>query len=113
LQTLRRSQIAPELLTGVFVSAPDGAPAGSVPVTALVRADPNRRLHDEVRHEVPCLTPDASFEEVARLMADYNLTAIPVVDERRHMVGVVTVDDVLEAMLPRGWRRRFVLLGED
>ncbi len=46
-------------------------------------------------------------------MADYNLTSIPVVDEHRRMVGVVTVDDVLEAMLPRGWRRRFGLLGED
>jgi Mg/Co/Ni transporter MgtE len=82
-------------------------------VTALVRLDPGRRLQDEVRHEVPCLSPDASFEEVARLMADYNLTAIPVVDEGQQMVGVVTVDDVLEAMLPRGWRRRFGLLGED
>ena len=61
----------------------------------------------------PCLRPDASFEEVARLMADYNLTSIPVVDEHERMVGVVTVDDVLEAMLPRGWRRRFGLLGED
>jgi CBS domain-containing protein len=45
-------------------------------------------------------------------MADYNLTSIPVADEHR-LVGVVTVDDVLEAMLPRGWRRRFGLLGED
>ena len=40
-------------------------------------------------------------------------TAIPVVDADGRMVGVVTVDDVLEAMLPRGWRRRFGLLGED
>ena len=46
-------------------------------------------------------------------MADYNLTCVPVVDEHKQMVGVVTVDDVLEAMLPRGWRRRFGLLGED
>ncbi len=113
LTAVRRSEIAPELLTGVFVRGPDGAPAGTVSVTALVRADPGRRLQDEVKHEVPCLPPDASFEEVARLMADYNLTAIPVIDERSRMVGVVTVDDVLEAMLPRGWRRRFGLLGED
>jgi MgtE intracellular N domain/CBS domain len=113
LQAVRRSEIAPELLTGVFVSSPDGAPAGSIPVTALLRVDPSRRLQEELRHDVPCLSPDASFEEVARVMADYNLIAIPVVDERRRMVGVVTVDDVLEAMLPRGWRLRFGLLGED
>lgn len=113
LQAVRSSQIAPELLTAVFVSSPDGSLAGSVPVTALLRVDPGRRLEAEVKHEVPCLSPDASFEEVARLMADYNLTSIPVVDEGKGMVGVVTVDDVLEAMLPRGWRRRFGLLGED
>jgi CBS domain-containing protein len=113
LEAIRRSKIAPELLTAVFVSAPDGRLQGSIPVTALLRAKPGGRLEDLVKHEAPCLRPDASFEELARLMADYNLTAIPVVDEHEHMVGVVTVDDVLEAMLPRGWRLRFGLLGED
>ena len=82
-------------------------------MTALLRAQPGSRLEKLVKHESPCLRPDASFEEVARLMADYNLTAISVVDEHERMIGVVTVDDVLEAMLPRGWRRRFGLLGED
>jgi len=113
LESIKRSSIAPELLTAVFVSAPDGTLQGSIPVTALLRAEPGRRLEDLVKHESPCLRPDASFEELARLMADYNLTAIPVVDEHERMVGVVTVDDVLEAMLPRGWRLRFGLLGED
>jgi hypothetical protein len=113
LESIRRSPIAPELLTAVFVSAPDGTLQGSIPVTALLRAEPGRRLEGLVKHEAPCLRPDASFEELAHLMADYNLTAIPVVDERERMVGVITVDDVLEAMLPRGWRLRFGLLGED
>jgi hypothetical protein len=113
LEAIRASKIAPELLTAVFVSAPDWTLLGSIPVTALLRAEPGRRLEDLVKHEAPCLRTDASFEELARLMADYNLTAIPVVDEHEHMVGVVTVDDVLEAMLPRGWRLRFGLLGED
>jgi CBS domain-containing protein len=113
LGEVRTSRIDPELLTAVFVAAEDGTPQGSVPVTALVRAEPEGQLHSLVKHETPSLSPDTSFEEVARLMADYNLTAIPVVDEGNRMVGVVTVDDVLEAMLPRGWRRRFGLLGED
>jgi CBS domain-containing protein len=113
LHSVQRSEIAPELLAAVFVSAADGSLQGSVPVTALLRAEPGRRLEELLKHESPCLRPDASFEEVARLLADYNLTAIPVVDERERMVGVVTVDDVLEAMLPRSWRRRFGLLGED
>jgi Mg/Co/Ni transporter MgtE len=84
-----------------------------VPVAALVRARPDRRLAEEVKHETPCLSPDASFEELARIMADYNLTSLPVVDADGAMLGVVTVDDVLAAMLPRTWRRRFGLLGED
>jgi hypothetical protein len=113
LNAVRASRIAAELLTAVFVSSADGPLEGSVPVTALLRVEPGQRLETIVKHEVPCLSPDASFEEVARLMADYNLTSIPVVDENARMLGVVTVDDVLEAMLPRGWRRRFGLLGED
>jgi CBS domain-containing protein len=113
LDAVRRSETAPEQLSAIFVSSPNGALHGSVPVTALVRAEPDQRLEALVKHELPRLSPDASFEEVARLMADYNLTAIAVTDEDERMVGVVTVDDVLEAMLPRGWRRRFGLLGED
>jgi Mg/Co/Ni transporter MgtE len=56
--------------------------------------------------------PEADFEEVARVMADYNLIAAPVVDADDRMIGVVTVDDVLEVMLPKGWRRRFGLFGD-
>ena len=41
------------------------------------------------------------------MMTDYNLVMLPVLDEEERMVGVVTVDDVLELTLPSGWRRRF------
>ncbi len=112
LEAVRRSNVDPSLLTTVFVSASDGSLEGGVAVTALLRANPGQRLESFVKHETPCLSPDASFEEVARQMADYNLTSIPVAEDGR-MVGVVTVDDVLAAMIPRGWRRRFGLLGED
>jgi hypothetical protein len=113
LDAVRSSEIAAELLTTVFVSSASGSLEGSVPVVALLRADPGQRVESLVKHETPRLSPDAPFEEVARLMADYNLTSIPVADEHARMLGVVTVDDVLEAMLPRGWRLRFGLLGED
>jgi hypothetical protein len=113
LEAVRLSKISPELLTAVFVMEVDGSLEGSVPLTALLRAEPGKRLSTLVKHELPSLRADAPFEEVARLMADYNLTCAPVVDEHERMIGIVTVDDVLEAMLPRGWRRRFGLLGED
>jgi CBS domain-containing protein len=113
LLAVRASAIDPELLSAVFVSAPDGSLAGAIGVTELLRLEPGRHLADAVKHELPSLTADTSFEELARLMADYNLVSIPVVDDAKRMIGVVTVDDVLEAMLPRSWRRRFGLLGED
>jgi MgtE intracellular N domain/CBS domain len=113
LDSVRSSEIAPELLTVVFVSSPERTLDGSVALAALLRSDQGTPLSELVKHDLPCLRTDASFEEVARLMADYNMTCAPVVDESKRMVGVVTVDDVLEAMLPRGWRRRFGLLGED
>jgi CBS domain-containing protein len=113
LEAVRLSKIDPDLLSAVFVCAADGRLEGSVAVTALLRAPSDRRLGALVKHELPTLRGDAPFEEVARLMADYNLTSAPVVDEDERMLGIVTVDDVLEAMLPRGWRRRFGLLGED
>jgi MgtE intracellular N domain/CBS domain len=113
LDAVRLSEIEPEQLTAVFVSSPEGTLDGSVPLAALLRAEPSRKLSGLVKHDLPALHPDAPFEEVARLMSDYNLTCAPVVDQQKRMVGVVTVDDVLAAMLPRGWRRRFGLLGED
>jgi Mg/Co/Ni transporter MgtE len=50
---------------------------------------------------------------LVRKMADFNLSAAPVVDPERHMLGVVTVDDVLEHMLPTGWRRDFGMTTAD
>src|SRR6202035_117790 len=81
IEAVRTSRIEPALLTAVFGSPPERSPVGSTPVTALLRAERGLRLETLVKHEIPSLTPDTSFEEVARLMADYNLTAIPVADE--------------------------------
>ena len=50
--------------------------------------------------------PDTDVVDVAVLMSDYNLITIPVVDDGYHMLGVITVDDVLEVTLPEDWRRR-------
>ena len=57
----------------------------------------------------PSVAPETEVPEVARLMTDYNLIALPVVDGDGTPIGVVTVDDVLELMLPEDWRRRYGL----
>jgi CBS domain-containing protein len=102
-----------EELTTVFVMDSAGRLEGSIPLAALVRADPHAGLFQIVRVDTPHLAASADLEEIARVMTDYNLTAAPVVDEDERLIGVVTVDDVLEVMLPKGWRRRFGLLGSE
>jgi CBS domain-containing protein len=113
LDRVRRSTLPDEVLGTVWVMDAKHRFVGAVPLAALVRADPEAGVLALDVQELPCLRPDADFEEVARLMADYNLTAAAVVDEEGRMIGVVTVDDVLEVLLPKGWRRHFGLLGED
>ncbi len=113
LDAVRASPVPAEVLTSVFVTSAEGALEGSVTLADLMRAAAQTPLRELVKHELPTVRGDASFEEVARTMADYNLISMPVLDEHDRIVGVVTVHDVLEAMLPRGWRRRFGLLGED
>ena len=113
LDRVRRYEVAPELLTTVFVMNSHRELEGSVPIAALVRAETDANLLELGAPGGPALRPDADLEEVARLMADFNLTAAAVVDDKQQMIGVITVDDVLEVMLPKGWRRRFGLLGEE
>jgi CBS domain-containing protein len=108
---VRASRAPAELTTAVFAVDSHGAVDGWLPVAELLRRPPDSPLVELLRLG-PTLATDASLEEVARVMADYNLTAAPVVDTDRRLLGVVTVDDVLEVMLPVGWRRRFGLLGD-
>ena len=113
LERVRRSSLADEMLSSVYVMDAAHRFLGAVPLATLVRADSETALVDLELQYIPHLTAEADFEEVARLMADYNLIAAPVVDPEERMIGVVTVDDVLEVMLPKGWRRRFGLLGDE
>ncbi|MCU1492237.1 MAG: MgtE intracellular region, partial [Acidimicrobiaceae bacterium] len=72
----------------------------------LLQSDPAARLAEACDDDPVRVGPDTDMVDVAVLMSDYNLITVPVVDEHRYMVGVVTVDDVLEAALPGDWRRR-------
>jgi Mg/Co/Ni transporter MgtE len=112
VERVRSSAISAHLLTNIYVMDSHRALEAAVPLAELMRADPDADLIEVAEPTPPKLHPDAAFEEVARLMSDFNLTSAPVVDELDRMIGVITVDDVLEVMLPKGWRRRFGLLGE-
>ncbi len=73
----------------------------------LLRTGPDVRLAEIAESEPESVHTDADLPEVARAMTDYNLVMLPVLDDERCVVGVITVDDVLELTLPAGWRRRF------
>jgi Mg/Co/Ni transporter MgtE len=78
----------------------------------LIRAEAGAAV-GEIARLPRHVRPDADLEEVARLMTDYDLTVVPVVDDEQQLLGVITVDDVLELVLPRGWRRNFRIFGDD
>jgi Mg/Co/Ni transporter MgtE len=112
LERIRASHSSAEALTWVYVMNAHKRLSGAVALVDLLRADPAVRL-GELAVPPRRVRPDAELEEVARLMTDFDLTVVPVVDEQERLLGVVTVDDVLELVLPRGWRRQFGLFGED
>ena len=110
LERVRASEIAPETLTTVLLNDAEGKLSGSIAVVTLLRADAQAPLASLAEHEPVSVHTDADLPEVARTMTDYNLVMLAVVDEHECVVGVVTVDDVLELTLPSGWRRRFGLV---
>jgi CBS domain-containing protein len=109
LERVRSSDIPPTTLTTVYLRDSEGKLSGSVLIVTLLRSDPRTPLLGIADREPESAPTDADLPEVARTMTDYNLVMLPIVDEEERVVGVVTVDDVLELTLPAGWRRRFGL----
>lgn len=109
LAHIRRHELDPTLAASVCVTlppfeAPTGRFLGLVHFQRLLRYPPHEKigaLLDESTEAIPVTT---SAAEVARILASYNLVAVPVVDEHQRLVGVVTIDDVLDYLLPDDWR---------
>jgi Mg/Co/Ni transporter MgtE len=59
-----------------------------------------------VDSDIDPLTPDVPLSELTSYLATYNLVAVPIVDDADHLLGAVTVDDVLDHLLPEDWRER-------
>jgi len=95
-----------EALTSVHALDGRGRLCGVAKLVALLQADPSARLIEVCDRDPARVGTDTDVVDVAVLMSDYNLITIPVVDEQRMMIGLITVDDVLEVTLPDDWRRR-------
>ena len=87
------------------LSAPTGTYLGVVHLQRLLREPPYTELGKCISKE-PTISPDVSDSEVAERVASYNLLAVGVCDDGGHLLGAITVDDVLDHMLPRDWRQR-------
>jgi hypothetical protein len=102
----RSASLQPEALTSVHCIDERGRLCGVARLVSLVQSDPETSMREIYDDDPVRVGADTDVVDVAVLMSDYNLITIPVVDERRKMIGVITVDDVLEVTLPDDWRRR-------
>jgi len=108
LDAVRSSNVPGESLHVVFVLDENGQPIGASSLAPLVRARDTDLALSVARTQLTHVHPEWDMHRVARKMSDFNLTVLPVLDaEHGKMIGVVTVDDLLEELLPQGWRREF------
>ncbi|WP_040155695.1 magnesium transporter MgtE N-terminal domain-containing protein [Mobilicoccus massiliensis] len=109
LATVRRSELSPALAAMVYVcraptETPTGKFLGIVHIQRLLREPPHESIGSVIDKDVEPLAPDDSVAAITRELATYNLVSLPVADEDGHLVGAVTVDDVLDHLLPEDWR---------
>ena len=111
LATLRRAEISPALASQVFVcrppiETPTGRFIGIAHFQRLLREPPATLIGSVVDTDIEALTPETSLNEVTSYLAAYNLVAVPIVDEHDRLLGAVSVDDVLDHLLPEDWRTK-------
>jgi len=112
LARVRDPDLTPALASLAFVArpptaTPTGRYLGCVHLQRLLREPPAALVSGVVDADLPSLTPESPLETVTRYFAAYNLVCGPVVDEENHLLGAVTVDDVLDHLLPDDWRLHF------
>lgn len=111
LAVVREAEIPVELASQVFVvqppmSTPTGRYLGHVPIQRLLREAPATTLEHCVFTEPPAVSPDLPLRDTAERLAAYDALAVPVCDAAGRLIGAVTVDDVLDHVLPSDWRRK-------
>lgn len=109
LALIRRHELHTALATAVFVTQPPYEPPtgrylGMVHFQRLLRYPPGERLGTLLDESLEPMRADTGAAEVSRILATYDLVSVPVVDEQHRLLGVVTIDDVLDYLLPEDWR---------
>lgn len=109
LAVIRRHELHPALAAAVFVTlppfeTPTGRLLGVVHFQRMLRYPPHERVGAILDDSLEPVSVNASAAEVARLLASYDLVSLPVVDAAHRLVGAVSIDDVLDYLLPVDWR---------
>jgi magnesium transporter len=108
LARLREMAETPNMIYYLYVVAAEDSwkLIGVIALRNLILADPSAPLEDVMRSDLQVAHPDDNAADVAQKVAEYNLLALPVVDEAGDILGIVTVDDAIDILLPKGWRQR-------
>jgi len=108
LASIRSLEEVPDPLLAIYVVATDAPDTlrGLVRLRSLILADPATPLVEVLDEDLPTVGPEDRAERAAQVLAEYNLLAVPVLDEGRRLLGIVTVDDALAVLLPEIWQRR-------
>jgi len=109
LARVRHPEITPALASQVYVcrpptETPTGRYLGIAHVQRLLREPPSALVSGVIDKDTDPLGPDVTLPALTAYFATYNLVAVPIVDDADHLVGAVTVDDVLDHLLPENWR---------
>ena len=108
LARLREMAETPNMIYYLYLVEGEGSwqLSGVIALRSLILADPAVHLDEVMRSEFQKAHPDEPAKEVAQRIAEYNLLALPVVDESGDILGIITVDDAMEILLPKDWRQR-------
>lgn len=108
LAAIRALEEVPDPLLAVYVVDEDDPDRllGIVRLRTLLLSDPRAPMQELIDDDVPTVHPEDRAEDAARVLAEYNLLAVPVLDGARRLLGIVTVDDALAVLLPDIWQRR-------
>jgi len=108
LARLREMAETPNMIYYLYVVDGEGSwrLLGVIALRSLILADPAAPLAEVMRSKFQRAHPDDAAIDVAHRIAEYNLLALPVVDEIGDILGIITVDDAMELLLPKDWRQR-------
>lgn len=106
IEALREIGDEAETIFYVYVTDEQGHLLGVFSLSNLIFADPNKLVSEFMAKRVVSVGLMDEQEEVAQVIAKYDLVAVPVVDEQDHLQGIVTADDALDKIIPTAWKKR-------